>query len=79
MGSIPSERGIRSNVADTADKCGFCGWEPEGKHVSRPTWGEGEDYYGIDCRGCPAWYEHDMREWRKPVAPGEEQKVVSVE
>lgn len=79
MGSFPSEREIRSTVAEKADECAFCGWEPESQHVSRTTGGYDEDYYGIDCRGCSAWYEHGSLEWMKPVAPGEEQERVSVE
>jgi len=70
---------IRRSVAENADSCPFCGWEPEAQHVSRTESREyDEEYFGINCRECPAWYEDEVREWALPVAPGEEQERVRV-
>lgn len=77
--TLPSERKIRHEVVENAGDCPFCGWSPEVQHVSRRDSREyDEEYYGVNCHNCSAWYEDDSREWLKPVAPGEEQERVRV-
>lgn len=75
---IPSETEIRRNVADRADYCPGCEWEPDAQDVNRSEISYGDEYYGLRCKDCGQWeYEDDRQEWYKLTPPGEENPRVS--
>lgn len=75
---VPSIIDMMYDVAETAEECPGCGWEPdpEAGHVSRSE-SYGEVYYGVKCRDCGRWqYEHHGKEWIKLTPPGEPNPTV---